>query len=164
MRASGNLLLRTLQASRQSLHPRNNAQWHCHPPPASTQSRRLLQTNSPNQPRIPDFAFAFDIDGVLLRSSSPLPLAPQTLRLLRDLRVPYILLTNGGGKHESTRVAELNRLLEAEIDERMFVQSHTPFASYTEHASPFADLDIQGASAGGNSEGKKLKDSNILVL
>ncbi|KAL8766813.1 MAG: hypothetical protein Q9194_006162 [Teloschistes cf. exilis] len=101
------------------------------------------------------------IDGVLLRTSSPLPLAPQTLRLLHDLRIPYILLTNGGGKTESARVAELKKLLGAEIDEGMFVQSHTPFASYIDHVSPFADLDSQGS---GGKERKKLKDSTILVL
>ncbi|KAI4099127.1 MAG: hypothetical protein L6R37_006120 [Teloschistes peruensis] len=161
MRASGSVLLRTLQASRQSLHPGIYVQWHCRSPPASTQFRRFLQDTPPNQPRIPDFAFAFDIDGVLLRSSSPLPLAPQTLRLLHDLRIPYILLTNGGGKTESARVAELQKLLGAEIDEGMFVQSHTPFASYIDHDSPFADLDSQG---NGGKERKKLKNSTILVL
>jgi ribonucleotide monophosphatase NagD (HAD superfamily) len=38
------------------------------------------------------------------------------------------LLTNGGGKHESERVADLSSKLGVTIDTGMFVQSHTPFA------------------------------------
>lgn len=38
------------------------------------------------------------------------------------------MLTNGGGKHESDRVAELSEKLEIPLDTSMFVQSHTPFA------------------------------------
>lgn len=37
-------------------------------------------------------------------------------------------MTNGGGKHESERVAELSSKLDVAIDTSMFVQSHTPFA------------------------------------
>ncbi|KAL8799383.1 MAG: hypothetical protein Q9182_005925 [Xanthomendoza sp. 2 TL-2023] len=70
----------------------------------------------------------FSIDGVLLRSSEPLPRANQTLNFLQRLRIPFILLTNGGGKHESDRVAELSRLLRVPISLPMFIQSHTPFA------------------------------------
>ncbi|KAJ5040249.1 uncharacterized protein L3040_005910 [Drepanopeziza brunnea f. sp. 'multigermtubi'] len=74
-----------------------------------------------------DFAFAFDIDGVLLRSSTPLPGASRALRYLENNCIPYILLTNGGGKLESDRVKELSEKLEVEIKEDIFVQSHTPF-------------------------------------
>lgn len=42
--------------------------------------------------------------------------------------MPFILLTNGGGKHESERVADLSRELNVELDTSMFIQSHTPFA------------------------------------
>ena len=37
-------------------------------------------------------------------------------------------MTNGGGKHESARVAELSDKLGVSLNEGMFVQSHTPFA------------------------------------
>ncbi|CAI6337699.1 unnamed protein product [Periconia digitata] len=77
---------------------------------------------------IPEFAFAFDIDGVLLRSSDPLPRAHKTLSYLQSQDIPFILLTNGGGKHESERVSELSRKLSVPMDTSMFVQSHTPFA------------------------------------
>ncbi|KAF2146386.1 uncharacterized protein K452DRAFT_283654 [Aplosporella prunicola CBS 121167] len=93
--------------------------------------RRHLQTASsaPQQPTPkPTFGFAFDIDGVLLRSSTPLPRASATLRYLRTQSIPFILLTNGGGTHESARVAELSDKLGVPIHLDQFVQSHTPFA------------------------------------
>ncbi|KAF1838485.1 HAD-superfamily hydrolase [Decorospora gaudefroyi] len=91
-------------------------------------SRRALQTAAVPTARAPDFAFAFDIDGVLLRSSDPLPRAHETLSYLQSQRIPFILLTNGGGKHESERVADLSSKLNVPIDTSMLVQSHTPFA------------------------------------
>jgi len=65
---------------------------------------------------------------VLLRSSDPLPRAQKALSYLQSQGIPFILLTNGGGKHESDRVAELSSKLDVSIDTSMFVQSHTPFA------------------------------------
>jgi ribonucleotide monophosphatase NagD (HAD superfamily) len=65
---------------------------------------------------------------VLLRSSDALPRARKALSYLQSQRIPFILLTNGGGKHESERVAELSSKLDVSIDTSMFVQSHTPFA------------------------------------
>ncbi|KAH6877861.1 HAD-like domain-containing protein [Alternaria rosae] len=90
--------------------------------------RRAFQTAAAPTVRAPEFAFAFDIDGVLLRSSDPLPRAQKALSYLQSQRIPFILLTNGGGKHESDRVAELSSKLDVSIDTSMFVQSHTPFA------------------------------------
>ncbi|KAI9884027.1 MAG: hypothetical protein M1823_004191 [Watsoniomyces obsoletus] len=77
--------------------------------------------------RRPDIAFAFDIDGVLLRSSTPIPGARETLSYLQQQNIPFILLTNGGGTHESDRVADLSHKLGIPLHEGMFVQSHTPF-------------------------------------
>ncbi|KAK0919992.1 hypothetical protein LTR57_010222 [Friedmanniomyces endolithicus] len=82
---------------------------------------------------IPDYAFAFDIDGVLLRSSNPLPGAHEALTYLQRQRIPFILLTNGGGKSETERVAELSEKLDVELNVDMFVQSHTPFAEMHEY-------------------------------
>ncbi|KAI4238380.1 MAG: hypothetical protein L6R40_005742 [Gallowayella cf. fulva] len=118
------LLRRILTSSPPPLQPPSPSPWSCAP----RQWQRSLQTAPANNSRAPDFAFAFDIDGVLLRSSSPLPRARETLTLLQRLRIPFILLTNGGGKHENDRVAELSRLLSVRISPSMFIQSHTPFA------------------------------------
>lgn len=97
----------------------------------------------------PDFAFAFDIDGVVLRSAAPIPGASQTLRYLQSNAIPFIFLTNGGGKHESARIADLSSKLSLQLDESMIVQSHTPFARlvHPSDAHPFG-----------------LKDKCVLVL
>lgn len=42
--------------------------------------------------------------------------------------MPFILLTNGGGKLESTRIKDLSSKLNVPLDTSMIVQSHTPFA------------------------------------
>lgn len=68
------------------------------------------------------------IDGVLLRSSKPIPGAAESLKLLKDQGIPFILLTNGGGKHESERVAEISEKLQVPLDPSVIVQSHSPFA------------------------------------
>ncbi|KAG2418704.1 hypothetical protein HFD88_001805 [Aspergillus terreus] len=88
---------------------------------------RSIQTANA-QPRVPDFAFAFDIDGVLLRSAKPIPGAAESLALLKEQGIPFILLTNGGGKHETERVAEISDKLQVPLDPSVIVQSHSPFA------------------------------------
>ena len=42
--------------------------------------------------------------------------------------MPFILLTNGGGKHETARIKDLSSKLDVPLDISMIVQSHTPFA------------------------------------
>ncbi|KAK9477103.1 HAD-like domain-containing protein [Lipomyces japonicus] len=73
------------------------------------------------------FAFAFDIDGVLIRGAKPLPAGIRALQLLQSNNIPWILLTNGGGKSEANRVADLERTLGMPISTQQFIQSHTPF-------------------------------------
>ena len=84
---------------------------------------------------------------MLLRSSSPLPRARESLLLLQKYRIPFILLTNGGGQHETARVAELVKALRVPLEPSMFVQSHTPFAEFVY----------------GNEKTPGLKDKCILV-
>ncbi|KAI1452207.1 putative HAD superfamily hydrolase [Annulohypoxylon moriforme] len=95
----------------------------------------------------PPFAFAFDIDGVLLHVAKPIPGATYALKHLQEHNIPFILLTNGGGKHETDRVKDLSNRLGVELTTDNFVQSHTPFQELVHH--------------GHNSEG--LRDKNILV-
>lgn len=70
------------------------------------------------------------IDGVLLHTQKPIRRAAEALTLLQSEKIPFILLTNGGGKHESDRVAELSRHLGVPLDTSNFLQSHTPFAQF----------------------------------
>lgn len=43
---------------------------------------------------VPDFAFAFDIDGVLLKGGLVIPEAILALKALNEAKVPYIFVTN----------------------------------------------------------------------
>lgn len=72
-------------------------------------------------------AYAFDIDGVLIRGNQTIPQAKPALEALNAHQIPWILLTNGGGKSEKDRVAELSQRLSVPISEEQFIQSHTPF-------------------------------------
>lgn len=67
------------------------------------------------------------IDGVLLHQAKPIPGAAEALAYLHERNIPFILLTNGGGKHEKERVAELNKKLDPKLTLANFVQSHTPY-------------------------------------
>ncbi|KAI0101248.1 HAD-superfamily hydrolase [Daldinia grandis] len=96
-------------------------------------------------PKPPPFAFAFDIDGVLLHVAKPIPGATQTLEFLQKHNIPFILLTNGGGKHETERVADLSTRLGVKLSTDNFIQSHTPFQELA-----------RGRESG-------LRDKNILV-
>lgn len=73
-----------------------------------------------------DIAFVFDIDGVLLRGSKALDSAKPTLELLNDKKIPFILLTNGGGVSEKARVDYISEEVGVRISPLQIVQSHTP--------------------------------------
>jgi len=71
-------------------------------------------------------ACVFDIDGVLLRGREALPHASSALRALDAARVPWILLTNGGGEPELVKAQKLSKVLGLEVDVAQVVLSHTP--------------------------------------
>ncbi|KAK2839334.1 hypothetical protein FQN49_006242 [Arthroderma sp. PD_2] len=89
--------------------------------------RRGFKTSTVVPLAAPNFAFAFDIDGVLLRASRPLPGASHSLSLLQKQRIPFILLTNGGGMSESERITQLSDRLGVPLDPQLIIQSHTPY-------------------------------------
>lgn len=68
----------------------------------------------------------FDIDGVLVRGSKALPTAKPALELLNKNNIPFILLTNGGGVTESSRVNFLSSEIGVPLSPLQIVQSHTP--------------------------------------
>lgn len=88
------------------------------------------------------------IDGVLLRSSRPLPGAVESLQLLKRERIPFVLVTNGGGMHEKERIAQLSQRLHVALDTDMIIQSHTPFADLVK----------------GNEAQEALQDKCVLVV
>ena len=100
------------------------------------------------------------IDGVLLRSSKPLPHARKALTFLQANRIPFILLTNGGGKSEEERVNQLQQLLDVPLDTSMFVQSHTPFAELVNGVGGEEGLKEKCVLVAGG-EGQKCRDVAI---
>ncbi|KAK3694790.1 HAD-like domain-containing protein [Podospora appendiculata] len=88
---------------------------------------RGFSTKKVVEKKAPSFAFAFDIDGVLLHVAKPIPGASDALRYLHHHNIPFILLTNGGGKLETERVKDLSEKLGVPLTTDNFVQSHTPF-------------------------------------
>lgn len=102
-------------------------------------------------------AFAFDIDGVLLRSKTPVPGASDTIMKLQRLQIPFILLTNGGGHTEAAHVAQLGDRLglpstksgdKGCLTEDQFVQSHTPFRDLVGQYGDKTILALGGAGNG----------------
>lgn len=77
-------------------------------------------------PTADSFAFAFDIDGVLIRGGRPIPEAIEAMKVLNGdneygMKVPYIFLTNGGGKTEAERCIDLSRQLDIEVSPAQFI-------------------------------------------
>ena len=96
------------------LKERANREGHVTPPTP----RKTLVTDQ--------YAFAFDIDGVLLRGGRPIPQAVEAMKVLNGqneygVKVPYIFVTNGGGKTEQERCLDLSRQLELEISPGQFI-------------------------------------------
>lgn len=85
-----------------------------------------------------NMAFAFDIDGVLAHGNHAILEAREALKMLNGdnelgIKIPHILLTNGGGKTEEERCEQLSEILESPISVDQFIQSHTPMQALAEY-------------------------------
>ncbi|KAF4631761.1 hypothetical protein G7Y89_g6365 [Cudoniella acicularis] len=85
-----------------------------------------------------DMAFAFDIDGVLVHGDRLIPEGKRVLEILNGdnelgIKIPHIFLTNGSGKPEAARCAQLSRILHSPISTEQFIQSHTPMSALAEY-------------------------------
>ena len=86
--------------------------------------RRLLGT-----------AVAIDIDGVLLRGSSVISGASESLLKLHKNNIPHIFLTNGGGMSEEEKSIQLTNKLNVNIRKEQIILSHTPMRDLTSRFS-----------------------------
>ncbi|KAL2038219.1 hypothetical protein N7G274_009167 [Stereocaulon virgatum] len=123
----------------------------------STPSTRPETTTTDN------YAFAFDIDGVLIRGGRPIPEAIEAMRVLNGqneygLKVPYIFLTNGGGKTEQERCVQLSRQLELEISPAQFICGHTPMKEMAEKYKTVLVVGGEGEKCRDVAEGYGFKD------
>ncbi|KAG0649625.1 putative CDP-alcohol phosphatidyltransferase class-I family [Hyphodiscus hymeniophilus] len=85
-----------------------------------------------------DMAFAFDIDGVLVHGDRLIPEGKRVLEILNGdnelgIKIPHIFLTNGSGKPEAARCAQLSKILNSPISTEQFIQSHTPMSALAEY-------------------------------
>lgn len=99
--------------------------------PLARTASNLLRQYSTQVPPYSGPAFAFDIDGVLLRGRSVIPAAQNALNSLYDQsrgrwRAPITFITNGGGTTEAARAHKLTDMLNVPIHEHQIVLSHTP--------------------------------------
>ncbi|KAG8526773.1 uncharacterized protein KY384_008202 [Bacidia gigantensis] len=109
------------------------------------------------------FAFAFDIDGVLLRGGKPIPEAIEAMKVLNGqndmgLKIPYIFLTNGGGKTEQERCLDLSRQLQLEISPGQFICGHTPMREMAEKYETVLVIGGEGEKCRQVAEGYGFKD------
>ncbi|KAI9734595.1 MAG: hypothetical protein M1834_002196 [Cirrosporium novae-zelandiae] len=83
------------------------------------------------------YAFAFDIDGVLIRGGHVIPEAIEAMKVLNGeneygIKIPYIFVTNGGGKTEQERCLQLSKQLDMEVSPGQFICGHTPMREMAE--------------------------------
>ncbi|PLN85562.1 putative phosphatase [Aspergillus taichungensis] len=109
------------------------------------------------------FAFAFDIDGVLMRGGKPIPEAVDALKYINGenpygVKVPYIFLTNGGGKTEEERCLDLSRQLEIEVSTGQFICGHTPMREMVERYNTVLVVGGEGEKCRVVAEGYGFKD------
>lgn len=81
--------------------------------------------------RVASYAFCFDIDGVILRGPEVIPEAIEAIKHLNgenkyNIKVPFVFVTNGGGKPEAARAKLLSEQLHTTITPDQIIQGHTP--------------------------------------
>ncbi|OAG09510.1 HAD-superfamily hydrolase [Paraphaeosphaeria sporulosa] len=119
---------------------------------------------TPRETTVTDkYAFAFDIDGVLIRGGRPIPEAVEAMKMLNGeneygVKVPYIFLTNGGGKTEEERCVQLSKQMEMEISPGQFICGHTPMREMAEKYGTVLVVGGEGEKCRIVAEGYGFKD------
>ncbi|KAF2470198.1 HAD-superfamily hydrolase [Lindgomyces ingoldianus] len=109
------------------------------------------------------YAYAFDIDGVLIRGGKPIPEAIEAMKVLNGeneygIKVPYIFVTNGGGKTEQERCLQLSQQLEIEVSPGQFICGHTPMREMAERYHTVLVVGGEGEKCRQVAEGYGFKD------
>ncbi|XP_041340314.1 haloacid dehalogenase-like hydrolase domain-containing 5 [Pyrgilauda ruficollis] len=86
--------------------------------------------------RPPAFGFLFDVDGVLVRGSQPVPAARRAFQRLTDgggrMRVPVVFLTNAGNCLRSAKARELSQALGLQVSPEQVILSHSPLQLFSQ--------------------------------
>lgn len=109
------------------------------------------------------FAFAFDIDGVLIRGGRPIPEAVEAMKVLNGknphgIKIPYIFVTNGGGKTEQERCIQLSQQMEIEVSPGQFICGHTPMREMADKYKTVLVVGGEGEKCREVAEGYGFKD------
>ncbi|EON64053.1 hypothetical protein W97_03283 [Coniosporium apollinis CBS 100218] len=109
------------------------------------------------------YAFAFDIDGVLIRGGQVIPEAIEAMKALNgqneySIKVPYIFVTNGGGKTEQERCIQLSKQLEMEVSPGQFICGHTPMQEMAQKFNTVLVVGGEGEKCRQVAEGYGFKD------
>lgn len=119
---------------------------------------------SPTETSVTDsYAYAFDIDGVLIKGGDVIPEAIEAMKVLNGdneygVKVPYIFVTNGGGKTEAERCLQLSKQLELEISPGQFICGHTPMREMAEKYKTVLVVGGEGDKCRKVAEGYGFKD------
>ncbi|CAB4478395.1 HAD-superfamily hydrolase [Rhizophagus irregularis] len=81
-----------------------------------------------------NYGLCLDVDGVLVRGSKAIPETRTALKLLNGenkakKKIPFILLTNGGGITEKEKAIELSKILDFNLSEDQVILAHSPMRS-----------------------------------
>lgn len=140
---------------------------------AATMETARHEIQSPTSPATPStppetsvtdkYAYAFDIDGVLIRGGRPIPEAIEAMKMLNGeneygIKVPYIFVTNGGGKTEAERCIQLSKQLEIEVSPGQFICGHTPMREMAEKYGTVLVVGGEGEKCRLVAEGYGFKD------
>jgi len=125
---------------------------------------RLSTPGTPPETTVTDrYAYAFDIDGVLIRGGQVIPEAIDAMKWLNGenpygVKVPYIFVTNGGGKTEQERCLQLSKQLEIEVSPGQFICGHTPMREMAEKYHTVLVVGGEGEKCRHVAEGYGFKD------
>ncbi|KPI86499.1 hypothetical protein ABL78_4439 [Leptomonas seymouri] len=91
--------------------------------PSSSSSSPLKQ---PRWPLHGSAGVVMDIDGVVYRGHQLIPGADTAIQHLATLRIPFLFMTNGGGKSEAEKAEELSELLKCPVQPTQVLLAHSP--------------------------------------
>lgn len=140
-----------------------NLEYYDSPPSSGSSSLTGSPKNQAKLATADSFAFAFDIDGVLVRGGRPIPAAIEAMKILNGeneygIKVPYIFLTNGGGKTEAERCIDLSRQLDIEVSPSQFICGHTPMREMVEKYQTVLVIGGEGEKCREVAEGYGFRD------